>query len=89
MSMVAVASDNVNNSIDFNIVNNSSAEWLHLQNDYDLDKYGTYDNDETAVAFSYMTFIGQGWSNRISDEEDNQAPVLPGCHLDFFSCYLG
>ena len=56
--MVPAASDNVDNSIDSDILNNSPYDWLNLQTDYDLDKEGTYDNNKTVDAFSCMTFVG-------------------------------
>lgn len=75
------------NSVNFNIVNDSPSNWLNLQDDYDIDKGSTYANDEPIVIFSCMTYIGQGWSDKISNGEDTQASVAPGGLFDFFSCY--
>ena len=49
---------------------------VRTKNDYDLDKDDVYNNDEPAVAFSYMIYTDQGLSNEISDEKDTKAPVV-------------
>ena len=60
MSIVAKAYENDENSINSNIVDSSPSNCLELQNDYDLDKDGVYNNEEPAVVFSCMAYIDHG-----------------------------
>lgn len=81
VSMIATTSNNINHCIN----------WPNLQDDYNLDDDGIYANDEPVVEFVNINFVGQGVSNKISDKETKQAPVVSRhpLHLDLFSCYHG
>lgn len=87
---MAAASNNVDNSVDFNVINDDSrSDWLNLQNDYNLDDNSTYANDEPAVSVSCMNFTGKNMSDKISDEEGGQAPVMPEYHLISLAIIMG
>ena len=64
--MVAIANENVANSIDSDIVDDSPDDWLDLESNFDLDADGVFYNNEA------MTYTGD-----LFDEEYNDNSLQP------------
>ena len=72
VTMVALATENVKNGIDSDIIDDSPDDWFELESTFDLDAEGVYDNDDTDDAFVCMTCTGDPF-----DKQHNAADTNP------------
>ena len=49
--MVTTACENIEKGIDLNVVDSSPSNWLELQNNFDLNTKGVYNNNEPTATF--------------------------------------